>query len=1056
MFSNFFIERPIFAAVTSIIILFAGLLALHTLPIAEYPQITPPTITVSATYSGATAQQVEQSVAEPIELQINGVAGMMYMSSSSTDTGTYTLTVTFALGTNPDMAQVDVQNRVSIAEAQLPSQVTQQGITIKQQSSNVMMLLALTSPNKAYDSTFLSNYALIQLVNALTRVPGVSNVDVLSEHEYAMRIWLNPEKMAQLGITAAEVTDALNSQNVQAPAGQVGQQPAPKGQQLQLTVQVQGRLTSVAQFENVIVRANPDGSLIHIKDIAQVELGSELYTTFADLNNQPSVMIGIYQLPTANALDVAKAVRAQMQTLSHSFPAGLQYEVPLDTTQFVTSSISDVLSTLLIAFALVFVVVFIFLQNWRATLIPAVVVPVSLIGATAAFTILNFSLNTLTLFGLVLAVGLVVDDAIVVVEAVQRHIEEDKVDAKEAAKRAMAEVSSPVIAIALVLAAVFIPVAFLGGITGQIYKQFALTLAVAVSISAFCALTLSPSLCALLLRPAAEHKNLTGRAFAAFNRGFDYSVRKYETAVEFLIRRKSLVFVGLLIVMVGLYVLFEVLPSSFIPAEDQGYFMVNIQLPDAAAMNRTEVVAAQVAKILLAIPGVQTVASIGGFSMLGGNSSSNVASMFVTLKPWNQRTSAGEQVNGIIAQAQNKFAAIPTAAITAFNPPAIPGLGATGGFQFELEEQSGSTNIAALSQVTNQLLAKANKVPELAGSFTTFSANVPQIELDVDRPKAITMGVSLSDLFTAIDTFLGGVYVNQFNEFGQVYEVMMQALPQYRSDVSDISQYYVSGTQNGTTSMIPLSTLTTAKNTTGPDVVNLYNMYPTIEIEGSQNPAYSSGQSMAAMGKLASQLPAGYGYQWTGLSYQEQSTQGQFAIVLGIAILFVFLVLAALYESWTVPLAVILIVPLGIVGSLLAIKLHALDNDIYAQIGFIMVVGLAAKNAILIVEFARMRLQGGGTIKDAAMEGAKIRFRPILMTSFAFIFGVLPLMLATGAGSAARHSLGTSVFGGMVSATVLGVLFVPVYFVAVEKLSERRSHRKQAAIPANNPNQARG
>lgn len=1048
MFSNFFIDRPIFATVTSVVILFAGLLALRTLPIAEYPQITPPTITVSATYSGATAEQVEQSVAVPVEQQINGVAGMMYMSSSSTDTGAYTLTITFALGTNPDMAQVDVQNRLSIAEAQLPTQVIQQGITVKQHSSNVLMLVALTSPNKTYDSTFLSNYALINVVNPLTRVQGVSEVDVLSEHEYAMRVWLNPEKMAQLGITAAEVTSALESQNVQAPAGQVGQQPAPPGQQLQLTVNVPGRLSSVSQFENVIVRANPDGSLIHIKDIATVELGSELYTTFADLNNQPSVMIGVYQLPTANALDVAKAVRAEMKTLSAAFPAGLSYQVPLDTTEFVTASIGEVLKTLLIAFGLVFLVVFIFLQNWRATLIPAVVVPVSLIGATAAFTILDFSLNTLTLFGMVLAVGLVVDDAIVVVEAVQRHIEEDKVDSKEAAKRAMAEVANPVIAIALVLDAVFVPVAFMGGIVGQIYKQFALTLAVSVTISAFCALTLSPSLCGLWLRPVAEHRSLMGRAFGGFNRGFDYTVRKYEAIVHGLIGKMALVFSVLLVILGGLYILFKTLPSSFIPAEDQGYFLVNIQLPNAAALTRTEAVAAQTAKILLSTPGVQTVSSIGGFSILGGSASSNVASMFVTLKPWNERTAPSEQVSGIIAQAEKKFAEIPTAEIAGFNPPAIPGLGQTGGFQFELEQKSGSTNIAALAQVANQLVAKADSNPDLAGSFTTFRANVPQIELSVDRPKAITMGVSLSDLFTTIDTFLGGVYVNQFNEFGQLYYVMMQAQPQYRGSVNDISEYYVSGTQNGKTSMIPLSTLTTPSSTVGPDVVNLYDVYPTVEIEGSQNPGVSSGQAMAAMAKLASSLPAGYGYQWTGLSNQEQATQGQFAEMLAVAIFFVFLVLCALYESWTVPLAVILIIPLGIIGSLTAIWLHNLDNDIYAQIGFIMIVGLAAKNAILIVEFARMQLRGGKTVEQAALEGARIRLRPILMTSFAFIFGVLPLVLASGAGSAARHSLGTSVFGGMISATILGVLCVPVYFVAVETVSQWRERHKKSSSRA--------
>jgi hydrophobe/amphiphile efflux-1 (HAE1) family protein len=1055
MFSNFFIDRPIFASVLSIVILIGGLLALSTLPIAEYPQMTPPTIQVSATYPGATAQQVQDSIATPIEQQVNGAEGMMYMSSSSTNTGQYSLTVTFALGRAPDLAQVDVQNRVSLATPQLPSQVTQQGITIKQQSSSMLMMVALTSPGNTYDATFLSNYALIHLVNTLTRVPGVGNVNVLSEHQYAMRIWLNPEKMAQLGITASDVTSALNSQNVQAPAGQVGQQPAPKGQELQLTVQVQGRLTSVPEFENVIVRANPDGSLVQIKDIATVELGSETYTTFGDLNGQPGVMLGVYQLPTANALDVEKAVNAQLQQLSAAFPPGVKYEVPLDTTSFVTTSLREVLNTLLIAFVLVFLVVFVFLQNWRATLIPAVAVPVSLVGAAASFTLLGFSLNTLTLFGLVLAVGLVVDDAIVVVEAVQLHMEQDKVDAREAAKRAMAEVSSPIIAIALVLTAVFVPVAFLGGITGQIYKQFALTLVASVCISAFEALTLSPALCAMLLQPAGEHKSLTAKLFGGFNRAFDATIKGYERAVGFVIRNKAIVFTALVAIVAGMYVLFQVLPGGVVPTEDQGYFMVNLELPGGAALGRTETVAAQAEKILKSIPGVQDVVSIGGFSMLGGSSSSNVASLFVMLKPWSERTSANLQVNAILAEAQRQFAAIPTAEITGFNPPPIPGLGETGGFQFELQDTTGGTDVTTLSNTANQLIAETAKVPALAGSFTTFRADTPQIQLAVDRPQVITLGVPLADVFTTLDTFLGGVYVNQFNQFGQVYEVMMQAQQEDRADISDVSKFYVRATQNNVTSMVPLNTITTAKNTTGPDVVNRYNMFDAIEIEGSQLANYSSGQSMAAMQNLASKLPAGYGYQWTGLSYQEASTQGQSTIVLGIAIVFVFLVLAALYESWSVPLAVILIVPLGIAGALLAEWLRGLDNDVYAQIGFIMVVGLAAKNAILIVEFARLRLAGGASIEKAALEGASIRFRPILMTSFAFIFGVLPLVVASGAGSAARHSLGTSVFGGMIAATVLGVLFVPVYFVAAEKFSEWRGKRKKSAgVPQ--PEEAKG
>ncbi len=1048
MFSNFFIDRPIFAAVISIVILLAGVLAMRVLPVAEYPELTPPTISVSASYPGANAQQVEQSIAEPIEEQVNGVAGMMYMSSSSTNTGDYNLTITFALGTNPDIAQVEVQNRVALAEPQLPAEVTALGLTIKQRTTNIMMLLSLTSPGNVYDSTFLSNYATINLVNPLTRVPGVSEVDVLSERQYAMRIWLNPAKMAQLGISVADVMAALNSQNVLAPAGEVGEEPAPKGQQLELTVAVQGRLTSVAQFANVIVRANPNGTLIRIKDIGTVELGSEMYSTFGDLNNQPGVMMGIYQLPTANALSVASAVRAEMQKLSAAFPAGVKFEVPLDTTEFVTASISDVERTLLIAFGLVFLVVFVFLQNWRATLIPAVVVPVSLIGAVATFSVLKFSINTLTLFGLVLAVGLVVDDAIIVVEAAQRHIEEENVDSKEAAKRAMAEVSSAIIAIVLVLDAVFIPVAFLSGITGQIYKQFALTLVASVTISGFEALTLSPSLCGLLLKPAGQHRRGFGSLFKWFNRSFDYTVKEYEKLTAFFLREKFIIFIGLAVIVGGTYMLFKILPTGFIPTEDQGYFIANVQLPNAAALDRTEAVTSQATKDLLSIPGVHWVAGIGGFSALGGAAGSNVATMFVVLDPWGKRNKPSLQLNAILGKAQAEFAAIPTAVITSFNPPPIPGLGQTSGFQMEVELRTG-TNIAALAQETNQLIARTASVPAVSQAFTTFRANVPQVEITVDRPKAITMGVSLPNLFSTLSTFLGGAYVNQFNEFGQLYYVMLQAQPQYRANVNDISNFYVSGTQNGTTSMIPLSTLITTQIITAPDVINRYDMYPNIEIEGNAGPGHSSGQAMSAMQKLTSSLPKQYGYQWTGLSYQELVSQGQFTRVLAIAILFVFLILAALYESWSVPLAVILIVPLGIAGSLFATMVRGLDNDIYAQIGFVMVVGLSAKNAVLIVEFAKRRYDEGASIFDAAMEGARIRFRPILMTSFAFIFGVLPLVLASGAGSAARHSLGTSVFGGMIVATILGVLFVPIYFAAIQGFSTwqakwRHSHEQKS------------
>ncbi|MGH9395885.1 MAG: efflux RND transporter permease subunit [Terriglobia bacterium] len=1034
MFVNFFIDRPIFAAVISIVIFVAGLLAMLSLPIAQYPKIALPVVQVTANYPGADAQVVEETVATPIEEQVNGAEGMVYMQSTSSNTGQMVLNVTFELARDPDLAAVDVQNRISLAEPELPQDVTRQGISIKKQSVNFVALVTLTSPDHTYDATFLSNYATIHIVDALSRLPGVGSVGIFGERSYGMRVWLNPDKMAQLAITATDVANAIRAQNVQAPAGSVGAPPSAPGQEFQYTVRVEGRLTSVAEFANIIVRANPDGSLVHLKNIGRVELGAEEYTSFSRLNGTPTVVLAVLQLPGANALDVAKDVHTEMKTLSATFPTGVQYQIPLDTTDFVNASIHEVLFTLALTFGLVFLVVYVFLQSFRATLIPALTVPVSLVGAFAVFTLLGFSINTLTLFGLVLAIGLVVDDAIVVVEACQVHIDEHGMAPKEAAKKAMSEVSGPVIAIALVLSAVFVPVAFVGGITGQLYKQFALTLAVSVLLSALQALTLSPALCALLLKPASAQRGPLGLFFKGFNRMFRRVSHDYEGSVKLLIRRKAVVVVSLVVIFGVIYVLLRVLPSGFVPPEDQGYFFTNVQLPDGASLDRTSAVVKHVEDTLKATPGVKDVVAVGGFSFVSGTYDSNVATLFVMLKPWGERNTPGLSLDSIMGGAQGRFFAMPQASIICFAPPPIHGLGTTGGFQFELQDRSGGS-IQNLAKIANQLMAAARKEPAIGSVFTGFRADVPQISLQVNRAKVSTLGVPLNDVFNALQTYLGGLYINDFNLFGRTYHVMLQAATPFRSNPQEIGNYYV---RSNTRQMIPLSTLTSQHPINGPDAISRYNLFQSVEVDGAPAPGYSSGQAISAMEDAARKvLPTGYGYEWTGMSYQEVKTHGQVVSILILAVLFVFLFLAALYESWMVPIAVILAVPLGIFGALVGAWLRGLDNNVYAQIGLVVLVGLAAKNAILIVEFAKTRHEHGLSLFDATVEGARVRFRPILMTSFAFIFGVLPLAIATGAGSNSRHSLGTSVVAGMIAATLLAVLFVPVFYVIIQGLSER-------------------
>ncbi|WP_319778154.1 multidrug efflux RND transporter permease subunit [Maridesulfovibrio sp.] len=1032
---NFFIDRPIFSSVISIIITLVGLLSIFTLPIAQYPEIAPPTVQIAAQYTGASADVVEETVAAPIEEQVNGAQDMLYMSSISSNDGRMVLNVTFDLGRDLELATVDVQNRVSLATPQLPSEVNKSGVSVKKQSSSMICVISLLSPEGTFDSLFLNNYAKINLFDAVSRIPGVGSVSLFGDQDYGMRIWLDPDKMARLAITADDIISAVQEQNLQAPAGQVGQPPASSGQQFQLTVRVKGRLSEPEEFGNIIIKANPDGSTVHIKDVARVEMGSKSYSAFGRQGEIDSAMLLVYQLPGANALDIVENVRSTMKELSKDFPSGMKYDIPYDTTLFVTASIDEVMETLYEAMALVFIVVFIFLQNLRATIVPMIAVPVSLVGTFAFFQVLGFSINTLTLFGMVLAIGIVVDDAIVVVEAVQSKIDEEGLDAKTATKEAMKEVSGPILATTAVLIAVFVPVAFMGGITGQLYKQFALTLAVSVAISSINALTFSPAMSALLLRPQTEMRGPLGWFFGQFNKYFSKITSGYTSGVRIIIR-KSVIALGVFgILLFGAYTLFKTVPTGFVPNEDQGYFMINVQLPEGASLERSDAVVHQVEEILKNEPGVKTYFALGGFNLITGAYSSYTSTLFASLDPWDERTDPKLHVNAILRNVQQKARGIQDGIVICFNPPPINGIGSTGGLQFELQDRSGGT-VEELAKVAQDYMAELRKHPELTGIFSTFSANVPQLFVDVDRNKVRKLGIPLNEVFTAMQTFLGGYYINDFNKYGRTYRVMAQADSQFRTSPEDVSKFYVRG---DTGKMIPLSTLLNQKKIFGPEYIQRYNLFRTIEITAANAPGYSTGQAMAIMEKVArNTLPRGYGFDWTNIAYQEKKSGGEIIVIFALAVMMVFLVLAAQYESWIIPLAIVFAVPLGVFGAISGQFIRGLDNNVYAQIGLIMLVGLAAKNAILIVEFAKAKYEQGASLVDAAVQAAQLRFRPILMTSFAFILGVVPLVIAQGAGSASRHALGTSVFAGMIAATVLGVLFVPLFYVTLVKLQRKK------------------
>ncbi len=1046
MLSHFFIRRPNFAIVLSVAITLAGLVSLSAIPIAQYPNITPPQVAVSASYPGASAETIANTVAQPIEVQVNGAPDALYMQSTSTSSGTYNLTVTFAIGSDPNIDQVNVQNRVQLAIAQLPPEVQQEGLTVRAASSNFVLAVNLYSPNNKFDQVFISNYTYMHLQQEIARIPGVGNTQIFGQRQYAMRIWLNPDRMTALGITAADVTNAIQAQNIQVAAGQIGQPPTGKNQQQQLTILATGRLSTVQQFKNIIIRTNPDGAVVRVADVGTVELAAQQYTSSSALDGAPSATLAIYQAPNANALAVAGAVEQQMQSLSKTFPPGLQYAVVYDATRFVSATIAEIARTLAITLVLVIAVVYLFLQDWRATLIPTLAIPVSLIGVFPVLYLLGYSVNTVDLFALVLAITLVVDDAIVVVENVSRHLEEDqgRRPITIVTEEAMAEITGPVIATTLVLVAVFAPVGFIAGVTGALYRQFAVTISVSVVISAVNALTLSPALCVLFLRtPAAARFFL----FRWFNRGFDMVRDRYGNGVGFLSRWMSVTAVGMLLCFGLAYFVFSLTLSGFLPDEDQGYFYVTVQMPNGASLGRTERVVHEIGAILRETPGIAHAIELSGFNLVAGAQDPSAGSIIAIMKPWDQRN-ASESTSAVIAALGPKFNAMPVAELTSFNPPAISGLGATGGINFVLEARGGQT-YAQLASAARGLIFEANQNPNLRSVFTSFSAAVPQILVQVNTAEAAIMGVTPAAIYQTLQANLGGQYVNDFNYQNFVFQVLVQAEYPFRGKVSDIQQLYVRST-NG--AMVPLSSLVSVKAVQGADAVTTYNLFPAVLINGAVAPGKSTGQAMAAMQQLAAtHLPAGFSYNWTAMSFQELQSAGQAASAFLFAIVFSYLFLVALYEGWILPFSVILPVAFALLGGLLLLMARGMALDVYGQLGLVLLIGLAAKNAILIVEFAKDRLErGGATVYSAAEEGARTRYRPVMMTALAFIVGVIPLVVATGAGAGARTSIGTAVFGGMALASFIGVLFVPPLFVLCERLQERlgRLVRRRNRQPA--------
>jgi HAE1 family hydrophobic/amphiphilic exporter-1/multidrug efflux pump len=1032
MFSRFFIDRPIFAAVLSIFVIIAGLASMRVLPIAQYPEIAPPVVTVTAIYPGASAQVLEQTVAAPLENQINGVEHMIYMSSTSTSQGMVQIQVTFDIGTDVDKAALNVNNRVKQAEPRLPLEVRRQGVTVEKGSSAFLQVLAFYSPDDRLDDVFISNYVTMNVLDLMKRVPGTTNVQIFGAKDYAMRVWLQPDKLTQHRLATADVIRALNEQNAQFAAGKVGQSPSPKEQELVYTITTRGRLSEAKEFEQILLRTNPDGSSLRLKDVARVELASKDYEFIGRINGRSSTLMGIFLQPGANALAVAGETKKTMSEISRRFPAGLAYSIPYDTTRFVEVSIKEVVETLLIAMVLVFLVVYLFLQSWRATLIPFAAVPVSLIGTFAGLLMLGYSINTLTLFGMVLAIGIVVDDAIVVLENVERIMHEEGIPPRDAAIKAMREVTSPIIAIVLVLCAVFVPIMFLGGLTGELYRQFAVTISIAVVISGIVALTLTPALCVLVLTKQTKPES---GFFAWFNRGFVRVTDHYETGVTWMIRRGGIGLV-LFAVMVGAAIfLWRITPGSLVPDEDQGYYIAAVILPDGATLQRTDKVVGEVLKAIQSNPANEDVIAFTGFDFLGGGFRNNAATIFVTQKPWKERKAATPQIVGDFWM---KTGHIKEGLALAFGPPPIFGLGNAGGFEFYIQNR-GSGGPQQMAQALGAFLGAANQDPMLGGVQTLWRASVPQLAVDVDREKAKALGVPLEDLYGTLAATLGSYYVNDFNKFGRTWQVLMSAEPAYRDRPDDIGKIFV---KSQTNEMVPLAALARVRYSAGPDALDRFNNLPAVKIFGQGAPGVSSGQAIAHVEELAAKvLPPDFSYDWGGASYQEKKSSGTSGLALALAAIMVFLILAAQYEKWSLPLSVLLALPFGTFGALTAVYFRNLTNDVYFQIGLVTLLGLAAKNAILIVEYAVMKHEQGLSASAAAVEAARLRFRPILMTSLAFILGVLPLAISTGAGAGARVSAGTGVMGGMLAATFLAIFFVPMFFKLMtdRHLTEDRS-----------------
>ena len=1036
---SFFIDRPIFSAVISILIVIVGIIGLTMLPIDQYPQITPPVVKIGASYPGASALTVSQAIATPIEQELNGTPGMLYMESNSTNTGGFSATVTFDINTDPDLAAVEIQNRIKLAESRLPAEVVQNGISVEKQAPSQLLTICLTSSDPKFDEIYLSNFATLNVLDLLRRIPGVGRVSNIGSRYYAMQIWVQPDKMANFGLTVADLQAALKDQNRESAAGVLGQQPM-KGLDITIPISTQGRLSTVSQFEEIVVRANPDGSIIRLRDVARISLEASSYSTESGINGGNAAVLGIYMLPGANAMEVAGKVKEAMKEISANFPEGLSYEIPFDMTTYISESIHEVYKTLFEALILVIIVVYLSLQSWRATLIPLVAVPISLIGTFGFMLIFGFSLNMLTLLGLVLAIGIVVDDAIVVVENVERIMDEENLSPYEATKKAMEGLVGAIIATSLVLAAVFVPVSFLPGITGQLYRQFTITIVVSVLLSTVVALTLSPVMCSLILKKEDPNKR-KNVVFRRINEWLGLGTNKYVLLIKRILGNPRRVLSTFGVVLIAILLLHRIIPTSFLPTEDQGYFRVELELPEGATLERSRIVSAKAVEYLMSLPSVDYVQSVVGSSPRVGTSQART-DLTVILKPWEKR---GEQtIDAIMAQVKKELSTYPECKVYLSTPPVIPGLGSSGGFEMQLEAR-GDATFEQLAAATDTLMYYAQQRKELSGLSSSLQAEIPQLYFDVDRDKVKFAGVPMADVFSTMKAYTGSVYVNDFNMFNRIYRVYIQAEANYREHKDNINLFFVRGNDNA---MIPLTSLGTTIYTTGPGSIKRFNMFNSTVIRGAAAEGYSSGQAMQVIEEIARKhLPENIGVEWSGLSYQEKQAGGKTAMVLALVFLFVFLFLSALYESWTVPIAVLLSLPVAALGAYLGVWACGLENDVYFQIGLVMLVGLAAKNAILIVEFAKEQVDRGVDVVQAALHASQLRFRPILMTSLAFILGMLPMVIASGPGSASRQAIGTGVFFGMIVAVTVGILLVPFFFVLIYKMKKKakaKALRKQA------------